>query len=144
MKDCFEWELFSGSRDGSKELPGSLGKESGLETFTRYIARPQTLSLTTTRHWILKAKLPLPGDTGVLVCACMFAKEQDGRSEHGGDCRALHQDSNWWRGRSSMTHVLWRLNHHFGLLKSHFPVVCSLLGGVFSCGPAQRQIPLPK
>lgn len=38
------------------------------------------------RRWILKAKLPLEGDSGVSVCACMFAKEQGGRLEHGGDC----------------------------------------------------------
>lgn len=136
--------IYSGSRDGSKELTGSLEKESGSETFTRNIVRPQTSSLTTMRRWILKAKLPLQGDSGVLVCACMFSKEQDGRLEHGRDCRVLHQHRNWWRSLSLMMHVLWKLNHHFGLLKSHFLVVCSLLGGAFSCNPAQRQIPLPK
>lgn len=35
----------------------------------------------------LDAELQLEGDSGVSVCVGMFAKEQDGRLEHGGDCR---------------------------------------------------------
>lgn len=62
-----------------------LEKDSGFETFTRNIVRLQTSSLTTMRCWIIKAKLPLEGESRVSVCACMFAKEQDGRLEHGAE-----------------------------------------------------------
>lgn len=129
-----------GSRDDSKEQSESLEKDTGLETLTRSIVRLQTLSLTTMRRWILKAKLPLRGDSGVSVCAFQFAKEQDSRLEQVEIVKIL--GSAPWRSLSLMMHIMWKQNHHFGRLKSNFQAVYNLLWRVLSSNPAQRQIPL--